>query len=150
MHHTSHTDHSEQPHTNTHHKTNETHETNNTHEDAHNNQTDTANHIVTPQYCEGDIIVTLGLEPSTPTMPIGYVARTTNAILDLTRLNHYLPHDFFAPVVHDPALPPRQLILEKDKFYILATREAIRIPPSYSMEVIPFSHHMGELRAHYA
>jgi deoxycytidine triphosphate deaminase len=41
------------------------------------------------------------------------------------------------------------LTLEKDKFYILATKERISVPLNLSAEMVPFSQHVGELRAHY-
>lgn len=44
----------------------------------------------------------------------------------------------------------RYFTLEKDHFYILSTLERISIPPCWSAEMIPFSQHIGELRAHYA
>lgn len=42
------------------------------------------------------------------------------------------------------------MTLEKDKFYILCTKEKVSIPTFLSAEMIPFSHNIGELRAHYA
>ena len=36
------------------------------------------------------------------------------------------------------------------RFYILTTKERIRVPAHMSAEMMPFSHHVGELRAHYA
>lgn len=36
------------------------------------------------------------------------------------------------------------------RFYILATKEFISVPLNLSAEMVPFSHLVGELRAHYA
>lgn len=36
------------------------------------------------------------------------------------------------------------------RFYILATKERVSVPLHLSAEMVPFSHHVGELRAHYA
>jgi hypothetical protein len=51
-------------------------------------------------------------------------------------------------IVNPKELSEREL--EKDTFYILTTKEAIRVPSGYSMELVPSSHLMGELRVHYA
>lgn len=40
--------------------------------------------------------------------------------------------------------------LEKNKFYIFATKEKINIPNNYSGEMMPFTHMIGEFRVHYA
>jgi dCTP deaminase len=42
------------------------------------------------------------------------------------------------------------LILDPAEFYILASREAVRIPPSYAAEMIAYDTLVGEFRVHYA
>jgi dCTP deaminase len=42
------------------------------------------------------------------------------------------------------------LNLEKWRFYILATKEYFQVPLEYSLELLPSSHLIGEMRAHYA
>jgi len=44
----------------------------------------------------------------------------------------------------------RPVILEPDEFYIFASRELVRLPPSYCAEMVPFDAGSGELRTHYA
>ena len=77
---------------------------------------------------------------------IGYVARDTNAVLDMSNFEH-IWEKFFYPIY---SKEQGKITLEDDKFYILYTKENIRVPIDYSVEMVPFSHHVGELRAHYA
>lgn len=77
----------------------------------------------------------------------GYEAKQTNDIIDLNQIKKYDWNNFFRKI---ELFKDDKFTLEKDKFYILATKENIRIPVKYSVEMIPFSHLIGELRAHYA
>lgn len=76
----------------------------------------------------------------------GYVAKDTNKIINLSKIKYYNWRDFFEE------LRPKDnsIKLESNKFYILYSKEDIRVPPKYSIEMLPFSHLIGELRAHYA
>ena len=42
------------------------------------------------------------------------------------------------------------LILDPDEFYILASKEAVHVPPTHAAEMIPFNPLVGEFRVHYA
>ena len=44
----------------------------------------------------------------------------------------------------------RSLILDPDEFYILASKEAVQVPPDYAAEMVPFDPLVGEFRVHYA
>ena len=44
----------------------------------------------------------------------------------------------------------RQLILEKGEFYLLTSKEKVRIPPQYAAEMVAYEETSGELRTHYA
>ena len=43
-----------------------------------------------------------------------------------------------------------ELVLDPDEFYILVSREAVHVPPSYAAEMTPFDPLVGEFRVHYA
>lgn len=79
---------------------------------------------------------------------VGYEAIPTSAVLDLSTVKANCAADFFRPVYRNPN--KMCVTLEKDKFYILSTKERIAIPTHLSAEMVPFSQHVGELRAHYA
>jgi len=74
----------------------------------------------------------------------GYQAKATNQVLDLSKLDHD------SSLYFDPILPNIEFVLEKDKFYILATIEKININPMESAEMVPFTSSIGEFRCHKA
>lgn len=78
---------------------------------------------------------------------VWYKALATDQVIDLTQVGSCRVDDFFVPVY---AQDDASLMLEKDRFYILATKHDIRIPTAYAAELIPSSHLVGELRVHYA
>ena len=41
-------------------------------------------------------------------------------------------------------------MLDPDEFYILASKEAVQVPPDYAAEMVPFDPLVGEFRVHYA
>ena len=44
----------------------------------------------------------------------------------------------------------RSLILDPGEFYILASKEAVQVPPDFAAEMVPFDPLVGEFRVHYA
>jgi dCTP deaminase len=78
---------------------------------------------------------------------IGYRARKHAPLIDLAKIGHYDPADFFDPIRRNEN---RSLILDPEDFYILASRERVRIPAEYAAEMVPFDPTMGEFRIHYA
>ncbi|OGQ50793.1 MAG: hypothetical protein A3J24_01625 [Deltaproteobacteria bacterium RIFCSPLOWO2_02_FULL_53_8] len=42
------------------------------------------------------------------------------------------------------------MILEPEEFYILSSKEKIRVPPRYAAEMVAYEAGSGELRTHYA
>ncbi len=55
--------------------------------------------------------------------------------------------DYWEPVRADAK---QRLILDPDQFYILASKEAVHIPPTHAAEMMPFNPLVGEFRVHYA
>ncbi len=78
---------------------------------------------------------------------IGYKSRKNSHIVDLTKRNHYNIKDFWEPISRDEK---DSLILEPEEFYILSSKEKIRIPPEYAAEMAAYEAGSGELRTHYA
>lgn len=78
---------------------------------------------------------------------VGYEAVHTNEVIDLTKRAQYDVSKFFRPV---QVQSNKKIVLSKDRFYILGTKENIFVPGNVSVEMVPFSHLVGELRAHYA
>lgn len=79
--------------------------------------------------------------------PVAYRARRHAPLLDISRVAHYDPLDFWEPIRGDAA---GRLILNPDDFYLMASREGIRVPPGHSAEMVPYDTAAGEFRVHYA
>jgi dCTP deaminase len=78
---------------------------------------------------------------------IGYRARKHAPLIDLARIQYYDPEEFWDPI---RASDNHTLILDPEDFYILASRERVRIPAQYAAEMVPFDATIGEFRIHYA
>ena len=78
---------------------------------------------------------------------IGYRAKKNSHVIDLAKIGHYAALDFWEPLKRH-----RQdsLLLEPEEFYILASKERIRVPPGYAAEMVAYEAACGELRTHYA
>jgi dCTP deaminase len=78
---------------------------------------------------------------------IGYKARSHAGLIDIDKVRHYDVLDYWEPV-HTPRRGG--LVLDPADFYILASREAVRVPPTYAAEMIAYDTLVGEFRVHYA
>ncbi len=81
------------------------------------------------------------------TRVIGYRAKKNSHVIDLEKVGHYAATDFWEPLHrhrHD------SLLLEPEEFYILASKERIRVPAGYAAEMVAYEAACGELRTHYA
>ncbi len=77
---------------------------------------------------------------------LGYKCVTPDDILDITKIGHYNPERFFMPIT----MREGYLTLKKGEFYILSTREAVRVPPQLACEMAPMDERSGDFRSHYA
>jgi dCTP deaminase len=91
---------------------------------------------------------------SLPTAPangnggiVGYRAKRHTGVIDVEKRAGYDIADFWEPIA---ARADRSLILDPDEFYILASKEAVQVPPDYAAEMVPFDPLVGEFRVHYA
>jgi len=78
---------------------------------------------------------------------VGYRAKRHTAVIDVERRAAYDVDDFWEPIA---ARADKSLILDPDEFYILASTEAVQVPPDYAAEMVPFDPLVGEFRVHYA
>jgi dCTP deaminase len=78
---------------------------------------------------------------------IGYRAKKHAPLIDLARVQYYDLEEFWDPIRRNES---RTLILDPEDFYILASRERVRIPAQYAAEMVPFDATIGEFRIHYA
>jgi dCTP deaminase len=78
---------------------------------------------------------------------IGYRAQPNPPAVDLARVGAYDPAEFWEPIKR----PARDsYILEANRFYILVSKERIRVPPEFAAEMVVYDAGAGEIRTHYA
>ena len=75
-----------------------------------------------------------------------YVAKKSRSNINFSKINYYEIKKFWKPLKPTS----KTLIIEKNKFYILKSRERIRIPSNLAGEMIPYDTGIGDFRAHYA
>ena len=107
-------------------------------------------HAETP-VVSGDAVISNGLGFSVDLKPakgtlVGYRAKPHTGVIDLSKLAHYDPKEFWEEVHTDEGW----IILDPGAFYILVSREAIIIPPTHAAEMVPYVAMAGEFRVHYA
>ena len=84
---------------------------------------------------------------SDPNSVIGYQAKKNNQVIDLSKIDYYAAQDFWDPIYQNPN---DSLILKPQAFYILASKERIKVPEGYATEMVAYEAAFGELRTHYA
>lgn len=94
----------------------------------------------------GGVWLTVDLEAE-PGAVIGWKARLNTPVVDFEKIDFYDPLEFWEPI---RANAKRDLILNPGEFYILNSKERVRIPPAFAAEMVPYDPGMGEFRAHYA
>lgn len=78
---------------------------------------------------------------------IGHRALRHTALIDVDKVGALTPADYFEPI----AKPANGfLILDPDEFYILASREELRMPRDLAAEMVPIDTDLGAFRVHYA
>jgi dCTP deaminase len=78
---------------------------------------------------------------------VGYRAKRHTGVVDIDRRAGYALEEFWEPI---KAREDESLILDPGEFYILASKEAVQVPPDFAAEMVPFDPLVGEFRVHYA
>ncbi|HEY5648048.1 MAG TPA: 2'-deoxycytidine 5'-triphosphate deaminase, partial [Nitrospiria bacterium] len=78
---------------------------------------------------------------------IGFRAKHHAPLIDLSKVNYYNPLEFWEPIRSPKS---KSLILNPDDFYILISKEKVRIPADYAAEMVAYDPSVGEFRIHYA
>lgn len=94
------------------------------------------------QYHADSLHMTIGLPRGSP----GWECRGVNKVLDLSKVGHYEPEDFFTAVHTKKG----KLHLKKGSFYILTTYEHLVVPPNCAAELRAIDPRYGEFRSHSA
>ena len=108
-------------------------------------------HAREPLITEGEVNIDGGLALSVDLsgigqdQPIGFRAKRHSALVDVDKKSALEVLDYWEPIWQR-----HSLILDPDQFYILASCEAVRIPPTHAAEMVPYNPLVGEFRVHYA
>ncbi len=91
---------------------------------------------------DGGIELSVGLDRE----PAGWRAAAHTGVVEFSARGTHAPEEFFE-ALHAPR---GRCILTPGSFYIFASRERLRIPPSLAAEMMPVDVGIGELRNNYA
>ena len=78
---------------------------------------------------------------------VGYRAKRHTGLVDVDAPGSCRVSEYWEPI---HASDNKRLILDPDQFYILASKEAVHVPPTHAAEMVPFNPLVGEFRVHYA
>lgn len=92
---------------------------------------------------DNDGSVILGLDLSSKI--VGFRCSGSSRVFDFSKTGHNA-EDFFTPL----PLNNECVHLKAGDFYVLTTKEAVRVPPYLACEMVPVDERNGEFRSHYA
>ncbi len=93
--------------------------------------------------------VTIDLDPDGKSDGVvGYRARRTSGLVDLAKIGAYPRGAYWEPITVPSGR--RELVLDPDEFYILASAEAVVVEALEAAEMVAYDTAVGELRSHYA
>lgn len=78
---------------------------------------------------------------------VGWRARGNASLLDLSQVGTHRVRDYWEPVVSEAG---DRVVLDPERFYLLLSDEAVRVPPDLASEMTAYDPTSGELRTHYA
>ena len=94
---------------------------------------------------DGGLALSVDLIAMQEDAPVGFRAKRHSALVDVDKKAALEVLDYWEPIWRQGSL-----ILDPDQFYILASKEAVRVPPTHAAEMVPFNPLVGEFRVHYA
>jgi dCTP deaminase len=100
-----------------------------------------------PQTIRNGLAFTVDVAGDTATGIVGFKARRHTDVVDVDRSFYYDPRDFWEAVYSRRG---EGIVLDPNDFYILASREAVVVPPDHAAEMLPYYTFVGEFRVHYA
>ncbi|MEZ0213122.1 MAG: 2'-deoxycytidine 5'-triphosphate deaminase [Xanthobacteraceae bacterium] len=100
-----------------------------------------------PDVAGGGIAVSVDLSGRGFDGLLGFRAKRHTGVIDVDRRAACDVDDYWEPLA---TRGRRELVLDPDAFYILASKEAVHVPPDHAAEMVPFDPLVGEFRVHYA
>jgi len=78
---------------------------------------------------------------------VAFRAKKHAPVIDLGVRDFYDPREYWDAVY---SVQGRGIVLDPGDFYLLASKEKVRVPPEYAAEMVPYDQSIGEFRVHYA
>jgi dCTP deaminase len=78
---------------------------------------------------------------------VGYRAKKHTPLLDMTKMAEYRSKDYWETVRTERG---GRVVLDEERFFLLLSEEAVRVPPNLACEMTAYDPTSGELRTHYA
>ncbi len=78
---------------------------------------------------------------------VGYRAKRHAPLLDMSKVAEYRSRDYWETVRAERG---GRVVLDEDRFFLLLSEEAVKVPPELACEMIAYDPTRGELRTHYA
>jgi len=78
---------------------------------------------------------------------VAYKAKKGCSPIDLANVGAYDVEEYWEPIT---ALNPKNLVLNPNDFYLLASKQRVGVPPSYAAEMEQYDSSIGEFTVHYA
>lgn len=91
--------------------------------------------------------VSINLQRSNYSEIIGYKTKKHTPFIDLDKVDFYDPLEFWEPIKRPKN---KKIILNPGDFYVLTSKEKIRVPPNYAAAMVSYDPSVGEFRVHYA
>jgi len=91
--------------------------------------------------------ISVDLRGNGDTEIVAHKAKKHAPAIDLSKKNFYEESEFWEPIYAPLA---GGIVLDPGDFYLLASREKVRVPPTLAAELVPYDPSIGELRVHYA
>lgn len=94
------------------------------------------------------LVMSVNLQADDPDAVVGYRAKRHAGVVYVDQTRRCKVQDFWVPIRGRDVVDG--LILDPNEFYILASKEQLRVPTNLAAEMIPYETQMGEFRVHYA
>ncbi|MGA2076106.1 MAG: 2'-deoxycytidine 5'-triphosphate deaminase [Terriglobia bacterium] len=91
--------------------------------------------------------ISVRLNAEGETEPVAFRAKRHAPVIDLGVRDFHDPREYWDAVF---SVEGRGIVLDPGDFYILASKEKVRVPPDYAAEMVPYDQSIGEFRVHYA
>jgi len=104
---------------------------------------DDSNNIINPKVENG---LRVSVDLASKNKINAYKAKKKSPVLIFNNTYQHKKNEFWTPI----ETKKNSIIIERNNFYILKSKEKIRIPPNMAGEMIPYDTGIGDFRVHYA